>query len=119
MKYPPIQQQENPILYEPAGAYVPKVGDRVRIRFSGECESPVHPSSDSHALGIKAGHKGQNDANGKTGEVLGECGFRPLHWDVVMDERYTYYEQTYSIVNAAASEMVPLGEQHASDRQAT
>ncbi len=42
------------------GGYVepwtPKVGDRVRVRISGECNRPNHWDSWANDLGVKTGH---------------------------------------------------------------
>ena len=47
--------------------WTPKVGDRVRIRLSGECQAEVQAGSPMHRAGMLSGHV--PDEHGMTGTV--------------------------------------------------
>jgi len=100
---------------DPYSPYVPenapelKVGMRVRVYFSGECGIRNAPSSPAGRAGIVAGHAAHANAHGKTGiiERDNNSGFED-HFEILMDESYSFEDKPYTSVDAAASELIPL-----------
>jgi hypothetical protein len=94
--------------YEP---WVPAVGQRVRVRLSGECRTPPHPESAAARVG-NVGHAPWTD--GITGVVMSDDnpymgeGHRFL---VAWDESYWYAQQWCTSAAYAAVELVPLDDE--------
>ena len=53
----------------PAGAWVPKVGERVVIRLSGECDHPAVPGSVSAMTGLSLHFPERDGAEGMVAEI--------------------------------------------------
>lgn len=91
----PIQQQQNPEPWVPDGMPGWKVGMRVRVRISGECDV------------LLSG----NYVNGKAGTIIRADYDHPTHIYVVqMDESFTDRNAVCWKMLAAASELTLLSD---------
>ena len=109
MTYPSIQPEVNPTAYD---FDVPelKVGDRVRVHFTLECDVVPEPGSAADAEGALT-HTAERNANGKTGRIEQTQEKRLLGhpYIVQMDEFYEFAGRTtWSRIIAAATELVLL-----------
>ena len=109
----PIQQQQNPELWKPEGMPEWKVGMRVRVRFSAECDVQCDANSPSNKAGIPTGHTADSEANRKTGIIINIHSARiPKHpFDIKMDVEYEFNNQKFQVVFATASELTLLSDE--------
>ncbi len=90
----------------------PKVGDRVRVRLSGECRIECLPLSPQGMAGL-LGHP--NTVNGQVGTIIaGELAYyvhRGHPYKVQFDDPFQWNGRAWPSTHLAAVELEPLEEQ--------